>query len=74
MKTKVQISLVETGKNLKQPKLSFSTEAKKRKNEDADEKIVKRQKLNKANEEKKVKRKFSNSMKDAVKTECKICR
>ena len=117
MKTKVQTSLVENVKTLKQPKLAFASEAKKRKtkDEDFDERAAKKQKTNResndtTNENQETKKKnnvvenisknediqkstttegeanaicevknngqpkFSNSMKDAVKAECKICR
>ena len=123
MKTKGQSSLVEKVKTLKQPKLAFASEAKKRKtnDEDVDDRAAKKQKTtnqnidepkqgeepltqDKSKDLKKKKKnivenikenestaktheedsicdketngsiKFSNSMKDAVKTECKICR
>jgi len=120
MKSKGQSSLVEKVKTLKQPKLAFTSEAKKRKNkdEDVDERAAKKQRTNNQNidvpkqgeepltqdenkdlyktkknvveiiqnkestleedsicdKETKGSIKFSNSMKDAVKTECRICR
>ena len=74
MRTKLKISVVEPVNNMKQPKLSFLTEAKKRKNEDNDDQVAKKQKKDTLKEAMVVKKKFSNCMKDAVKSQCKICR
>ena len=74
MRTKLKISVVEPVNNMKQPKLSFLTEAKKRKNEDNDDQVAKKQKKDVLKEAMMVKKKFSNCMKDAVKSQCKICR